>query len=91
MPAIVKATPHIAFAVDNLDEALEGKEVLIAPNALSPGVRVAFIVHDGAPVELLEFIDPAPPKVVENNAAEQAPQPTAGDPDAARPRLSRDR
>jgi hypothetical protein len=29
--------------------------VLIAPNSPSPGVRVAFIVHDGAPVELLEF------------------------------------
>ncbi len=71
VPAIVKTSPHIAFAVDDLDKALEGKEVLIAPNAPSPGVRVAFIVHDGAPVELLEFVDPSLPKVAENNAAEQ--------------------
>jgi len=55
VPALVKTTPHIAFTVDNLDEALRGQEVLIAPNAPSDGVRVAFIVHNGAPVELLEF------------------------------------
>ena len=55
VPALVRTVPHIAFTVDNLDEALEGRELLIAPNSPSPGVRVAFIVHDGAPVELLEF------------------------------------
>ncbi len=55
VPALVKTVPHIAFVVDDLDEALRGKEILIAPNAPSPGVRVAFIVDDGAPVELLEF------------------------------------
>jgi len=55
VPAIVRTVPHIAFTVDNLEEALTGCEVLIAPNSPSPGVRVAFIVHDGAPVELLEF------------------------------------
>ncbi len=57
VPAIVRRVPHVAFAVDNLDEALAGRELLIAPNSPSPGVRVAFIVHDGAPVELLEFRD----------------------------------
>jgi hypothetical protein len=55
VPEIVKTIPHLAFAVDDLDEALEGRQVLIAPNAPSPGVRVAFILDDGAPVELLEF------------------------------------
>lgn len=55
VPALVKTVPHIAFVVDDLDEALRGKEILIAPNEPSPGVRVAFIVDDGAPVELLEF------------------------------------
>jgi len=45
----------LAFAVDNLDEALRGRDLLIEPNAPSDGVRVAFILHDGAPVELLEF------------------------------------
>jgi len=51
----VRTVPHIAFAVDDLDEALKGKDVLIAPTAPSAGVRVAFILDDGAPVELLQF------------------------------------
>ena len=55
VPEIIRTVPHIAFEVDNLDDALAGRELLIAPNSPSPGVRVAFIVDDGAPVELLEF------------------------------------
>jgi hypothetical protein len=55
VPAIVRTVPHIAFAVDDLDEALKGREILIAPNEPSGGVRVAFILDDGAPVELLQF------------------------------------
>ena len=51
----VRSVPHIAFAVDDLDEALKGREVLIAPTEPSAGVRVAFILDDGAPVELLQF------------------------------------
>ena len=58
VPDLVRNVPHVAFAVDDLDEALAGCELLIAPNSPSPGVRVAFIVHDGAPIELLEFRDP---------------------------------
>jgi hypothetical protein len=56
---IVRRVPHVAFVVDDLEEALEGKTVLIAPNAPSGGVRVAFILDDGAPVELMQF-DSAP-------------------------------
>ncbi len=55
VPEIVKTVPHLAFVVDDLDAALEGKEILIAPNSPSRGVRVAFILDDGAPIELLEF------------------------------------
>ena len=55
VPEIVRNVPHIAFAVDDLDEALKGREILIAPNQPSAGVRVAFILDDGAPVELLQF------------------------------------
>ena len=55
VPEIVRRVPHIAFAVDDLDAALKGGEILIAPNEPSAGVRVAFILDDGAPVELLEF------------------------------------
>ncbi len=55
LPELVKRVPHVAFKVDDLEAELEGKEVLIAPNSPSPGVRVAFVLHDGAPVEVLEF------------------------------------
>ena len=55
LPELVKTQPHIAFEVDDLKQALLGKEVIIEPNSPSAGVRVAFIVHDGAPVEFLEI------------------------------------
>jgi hypothetical protein len=56
---LVRTVPHIAFEVDDLDEALRGKEILSPPSSPSDGVRVAMIVHDGAPVELLEFRKPS--------------------------------
>jgi catechol 2,3-dioxygenase-like lactoylglutathione lyase family enzyme len=55
LPEIVRTLPHVAFQVDDLDSALEGRELLISPNSPSEGVKVAFILHDGAPVEFLEF------------------------------------
>jgi hypothetical protein len=54
-PELVKTVAHVAFEVDDLDAALDGQTVLIEPNRPSPGVRVAFIEVDGAPVELLQF------------------------------------
>ena len=54
LPELVKTVPHVAFEVNNLEEAIEGKELLIEPNSPSEGVRVAFIVYRGAPVEFLE-------------------------------------
>jgi hypothetical protein len=38
-----------------IDAALEGKELLSEVSSPSPGVRVAMIVHGGAPIELIEF------------------------------------
>jgi hypothetical protein len=55
IPDLVKRLPHVAFEVDDLAGALEGREVIIAPNSPSPGVLVAFIVDDGAPVELMQI------------------------------------
>ena len=58
LPELVKTIPHVAFEVDDLQQALMGKQVLIAPNSPSAGVMVAFIVDDGAPVELLQIQSP---------------------------------
>jgi hypothetical protein len=54
---IIQKVPHLAFEVDDLESALEGKEVLTPPNSPSEGVRVAMILHNGAPVELIQFPD----------------------------------
>jgi len=55
LPELVRTVPHVAFEVEDLAKALEGMEVLIEPNSPSPGVTVAFIVDNGAPIEFLEF------------------------------------
>ena len=46
---------HVAFEVEDLDAALEGRSVIIAPNSPSNGGRVAFIEVNGAPIELMEI------------------------------------
>ena len=58
LPELVRTVPHVAFRVDDLEAAIGNREILIAPNSPSPGVRVAFIVENGAPVEFLEY-DPS--------------------------------
>jgi hypothetical protein len=52
---IIQRVPHIAFEVDDLESALEGKERIGDISSPSPGIRVAMIEENGAPVELLEF------------------------------------
>ncbi|WP_290924427.1 hypothetical protein [Halodesulfovibrio sp.] len=57
-PELVKTIPHVAFVVENLTEALIGKNVIIAPNSPSKGLTVAFIEENNAPVELMEYDPP---------------------------------
>ena len=52
---IIKRIPHIAFEVDNLDLAIEGKKLIGDISFPSKGVRVAMITENGVPVEFLEF------------------------------------
>ncbi len=61
VPELVRRVAHVAFEVSDLDAELANRRVLIAPNSPSPGVRVAFIVENGAPIELIEFTDPNHP------------------------------
>lgn len=58
LPEIVRTVPHVAFEVDDLDAALEGKHVLCAPGVPSSGVRAAMILDNGCPIELIEFGGP---------------------------------
>jgi hypothetical protein len=57
LPEVVKTVPHVAFEVDDLEQALVGHEILIQPNSPSKGVMVAFVLCDGAPVEFLQFLE----------------------------------
>lgn len=52
---LIKSVPHVAFEVDDLEAALEGKQILTEPNAPSEGVLVAMILNSGAAIELLQF------------------------------------
>ena len=61
LPELVQTVPHIAFEVDDLAEAIAGEEILIEPNSPSEGVLVAFIVHNGAPIEFLQIDNQAQP------------------------------
>ena len=61
VPYLVRQVPHVAFEVADLASELAGRDILIPPNSPSDGVRVAFIVENGAPIELLEFTDPNHP------------------------------
>lgn len=54
-PELVKTVPHVAFEVDDLEEALEGQKVIIQPNSPIAGLTVAFIEVNGAPIELMQI------------------------------------
>ena len=49
--------PHVAFEVDDLNAALAGHKVIIQPNSPSEGLLVAFVEVNGAPVELMQYVD----------------------------------
>ncbi len=55
LPVALSRTPHVAFVVDQLEAALVGQQVIVPPFEPLPGVRVAFVLDDEAPVEFLEF------------------------------------
>ena len=52
---LIQKIPHVAFEVEDLERAIEGCEIITGPDSPSEGVRVAFIVDNGAPVEFLEI------------------------------------
>jgi hypothetical protein len=54
LPELVKTKPHLAFEVENLNEYIKDKKVIIPPNSPSGGNLVAFIEEEGMPIELLQ-------------------------------------
>jgi hypothetical protein len=53
----VRDQPHVAYRVNDLEEALRGEEILVPPFKPSPGLTVAFVLKDGAVVEYMSFQD----------------------------------
>lgn len=54
MPQILKTTPHAAYIVPNLAEALKGKKIIIEPFDATEKLRCAFIQDGDAVLELME-------------------------------------
>ncbi|MCL2005751.1 MAG: hypothetical protein FWG73_06255 [Planctomycetaceae bacterium] len=54
MHEAIRTKPHVAFRVDDLDAAVAGKNILLAPMSPMPGMRIAFIEHEGAVIELCQ-------------------------------------
>ena len=52
MDKAIQTKTHAAFLVGDLDAAVAGKKVLLAPMSPMPGLRIAFIEHEGAVIEL---------------------------------------
>jgi hypothetical protein len=55
----VRDQPHMAFVVEDLEAEIVGEQVLLGPFRALDGLRVAFILQDGAVFELMQFDAPS--------------------------------
>ena len=55
MPEALKKTAHIAYEVDDLEKAIKDKTVLIEPFNSSETLRIAFVMDDEVPIELMQY------------------------------------
>jgi len=55
---LIQTTPHIAFEVADLNYELATHDlkVITEPNSPTDKIKVAMIEHNGAPIELIEFV-----------------------------------
>ena len=51
----VRDSPHVAYRVDDVSEAIRGESVILEPFQPSPNFTVAFILKDGAVIEYMQF------------------------------------
>lgn len=54
---LIQTFPHLAFEVEDLDYELANRNLMLIaePSSPSDGIRVAMVVHNGAPLELIEY------------------------------------
>ena len=48
---------HIAYTVDDLDRAMQGKQVVLGPFDALDGLRVVFVEEHGAVIEYMHFTE----------------------------------
>ena len=51
----VAEMPHVSWTVDDLDVALEGKDIVVGPLQVNENIRIAYFWMDKALVEYLEI------------------------------------
>lgn len=51
---LIQSKPHVAFKVESLAKAIEGKNVILAPYSPFAGFQVAMTEENGNPVEYIE-------------------------------------
>ncbi|HJO96171.1 MAG TPA: hypothetical protein QF753_22465 [Victivallales bacterium] len=58
-PKLIQEVAHVVYEVDNLEKAVEDKEILVNPNVPNhrDDLKFAVIAVDGAPVEFVQFIN----------------------------------
>lgn len=54
LPEILQTTAHVAYEVEDLDEAMKGEKVIVPPFEGGPNLTCAFIEADGYAVELMK-------------------------------------
>jgi catechol 2,3-dioxygenase-like lactoylglutathione lyase family enzyme len=55
----VREQPHVAYRVPDVYQAVTGQQILLEPFEVGGGfARVAFVLADGAVVELMQYADP---------------------------------
>jgi hypothetical protein len=55
----VRQQPHMAFQVEDLDAEIASAQVLLGPFRAMEGLRVAFVLIDGAVFEFMQFDGPS--------------------------------
>ena len=58
LPDIIKQQVHVAYVVDDLAQAIAGREVVLAPSSPTDGVTVAFVLEGRDLIEFLQFDKP---------------------------------
>ena len=54
---MIQTEAHLAYLVDDVEEAMKGKELVQEPWDANPTTRVGFVVEDGQLVEFLSVQD----------------------------------